>query len=318
MQRSANYRPGQGLAIGALLTGATVWGAIWYPYRVIEAAGLSVALGTTLTYAVALLLGLALFGAKLRGTRVDGWLVAIALAAAGSNFGYVLAMVYGEVMRVLLLFYLAPLWTVLLARLLLKEDLNLLGALVVAMSLLGAGIMLWHPELGAPWPRQGAEWLGMAAGFLFALANVLSRRAQHYSAELKSLAIFAGVVVVGLPFLLLVETVELPGLKAGVWLLVGVVGVVLLAVNLVVQHGLSRVQASRAAVIFLFELVVAALAAWGLAGEAMGPREWLGGALIVAASLASARMEDAGSPDQGDQSDRSDRSDQTASGSASR
>jgi drug/metabolite transporter (DMT)-like permease len=42
-------------------------------------------------------------------------LLLIALVAGGCNLGYVLATVHGEVMRVLLLFYLAPLWTVLLA-----------------------------------------------------------------------------------------------------------------------------------------------------------------------------------------------------------
>jgi drug/metabolite transporter (DMT)-like permease len=288
------------VAVGALLTGAIVWGLIWYPYRAIEAGGLSGALATTLTYAVALVAGLVLFGSKLRGARVDGWLVAIALSAAGCNLGYVLAMLHGEVMRVLLLFYLAPLWTVLLARLLLNERLNWLGGAVVGLSLAGAGRMLWHPELGVPWPRQGAEWLGMAAGFLFALSNVLIRRAYHYSIELKSLAVFAGVVAVGLAYHLLVEPTVFPHVVPGVWLLVVVVGMVLLAINLVVQHGLTQVLASRAVVIFLFELVVAALASWWLAGEAMGPREWLGGALIVAAGMLAARLEDGGSSVQGD------------------
>jgi drug/metabolite transporter (DMT)-like permease len=292
MRRSANYRPGQRVAIGALLTGAIIWGLIWYPYRMMAAEGLSGAVATILTYGVALAIGLLLFRGQLRGTRVDGWLVAIALSAAGCNLGYVLAMLHGEVMRVLLLFYLAPLWTVLLARLLLKERLRWLGGAVVAMSLAGAVVMLWHPELGAPWPRQGAEWTGLASGFLFALANVLIRRANHYSIELKSLAVFAGVVAVGLAYVLIVEPAPPGPASPQAWLLVAVVGIVLLAINLVVQYGLTEVSASRAVVIFLFELVVAALASWWLADEAMGRREWLGGALIVAAGIIAARLED--------------------------
>jgi len=292
---SANYRPGQGAAVGALLAGATVWGLIWYPYRAIEAAGLSGVLATTLTYGVALILGVALLWPKLRGVRIDGWLVAIALSAAGCNLGYVLATLHGEVMRVLLLFYLAPLWTVLLARLLLNERLHAVGAAVVGLSLAGAVVMLWHPALGAPWPRQGAEWLGLAAGMLFALSNVLIRRAHHFSIELKSMAVFAGVVAVGIVGHILLAVPALPAPDVGVSkmsaALIVVVGVVLLAINLVVQYGLTQVQANRAVVIFLFELVVAAAASWWLAGEVMGPREWLGGGLIVAASLFSARIE---------------------------
>jgi drug/metabolite transporter (DMT)-like permease len=201
-------------------------------------------------------------------------------------------MLHGEVMRVLLLFYLAPLWTVLLARLLLDERLNITGAGIIALSLAGAAVMLWRPELGAPWPRVAAEWIGLLAGFLFALSNVLIRRASHYSIELKSVAVFAGVVVVGLATAAADGTSSLGSLNADAWAMVGVLGVVLLIVNLVVQYGLTRVAANRAVVIFLFELVVAAVASWALADETMGLREWLGGVLIVAATLFSARMED--------------------------
>ncbi len=36
---------------------------------------------------------------------------------------------------------------------------------------------------------------------------------------------------------------------------------------------------------------LAAASSWFLAGEAMGPKEWLGGAMIVAASLFSGRLD---------------------------
>lgn len=291
MAGSSDYRAGSAAAVAALFAGATVWGLVWYPYRLIEAAGMSGLLATTLTYAVALGLGLALFYRQLRGVRVDRWLVAIAIASAGCNLGYVLAVLHGEIMRVLLLFYLAPLWTVLLARLLLNERLTRAGLAVVALSLTGATIMLWHPETGLPWPRQGAEWLGLGAGFMFALSNVLIRRADHYSIALKSMAVFAGIVLIGLLGILLLEPVAVPAASGRVWALLLAVGVVLLVINPVVQYGLARVAAGRAIVIFLFELMVAAFASWWLADEVMDAREWLGGALIVAASLFSAKLE---------------------------
>lgn len=290
-QSSKDYRPGHAAAVASLFAGATVWGLIWYPYRLIEAAGISGALATALTYTVALVLGLILFPGKLRGARIDGWLVAIALSSAGCNLGYVLGMLHGEVMRVLLLFYLAPLWTVLLARLILGEKLTLAGAVLVALSLAGAVVMLWRPELGATWPNALGEWIGLAAGFLFALANVLIRRAHHYTIELKSMAVFVGVVVVGLGYVVLTEPLVVPDVGIDIWGLMAVIGVVLLVINLVVQYGLTRIPAGRAIVILLSELVVAAVAAWWLAGETMGLREWLGGALIVAASLISAKLE---------------------------
>ncbi len=277
------------VALVSLLTGATIWGLIWHPYRVLEGMAVSPALAATLTYFVAFLLGFPLFRRQLAGFRPSWMLALIGLVAGGCNLGYVLATVHGEVMRVLLLFYLAPLWTVLLARLLLNEKVSLPGTAVIALSLAGAVVMLWQPSLGLPLPEKGAEWLGLAAGFLFAFANVLIRKAHDLSIEIKSMAVFAGVVIVGgcvLPFE--PNPVALPPMAG--WLLIGVIGVVLLATNLFVQYGLTHTPANQAIVIFLFELVVAALASWLLAGEAMTLKEWLGGAMIVAASLFSGKL----------------------------
>ena len=224
---------------------------------------------------------------QVRGALVP--LLCIGLAAGWTNLAYVLAVIEGEVMRVLLLFYLAPLWTVLLARLLLGEKVSLPGAAVIGLSLAGAVVMLWQPSLGLPLPENGAEWLGLAAGFLFAFANVLIRKAQELSIEVKSMAVFAGVVVVGLAVLPFEPgAVTLPPMAG--WLLVALIGLVLLATNLFVQYGLTHTPANRAIVIFLFELLVAALASWLLAGEAMTLKEWLGGAMIVAASLFSGKL----------------------------
>ncbi|MFZ5511534.1 MAG: DMT family transporter [Pseudomonadota bacterium] len=283
--------PAKTLAVSALLAGAVVWGVIWYPYRVLEGAGVSGALSSTLTYLAALLLGLAVLRKAWRQARWSWMLVPIALAGGGCNLGYVLATLHGEVMRVLLLFYLAPLWTVLLSRLLLGERLTVAGAAVIGFSVAGAFIMLWHPALGMPFPRSGAEWIGMASGLLFALTNVLVRRAAHLTIEVKSLAVFAGVVVLGLAAL------PLEGAETGVhhapsiWLVIVVIGLVLLVINLVVQYGLMRTPANQAIVILLSELVVAAVSSWLLAGEAMSAQEWLGGAMIVTASLFSGRLE---------------------------
>ena len=279
------------VAVSALLTGALVWGLIWYPYRVLRDAGIDGIVASTATYGVALVLGLFFFRRSL-GKFTPSWpLFWLALAAGGCNLGYVLATLTGEVMRVLLLFYLAPLWTVLLSRVLLGERLNRFGVFVVALSLTGALTMLWHPQIGWPVPQDSADWFGLGAGFSFALFNVLSRRTHGVSIELKSLAAFFGVVLLGIVFLLAgIGHVQMPG-QSSVWLLIFILGGVLVAANLIVQYGLARVAANRAIVIMLSEVGFAALGSWLLADEALGLREWAGGAMIIAASLFSARME---------------------------
>ena len=65
---------------------------------------------------------------------------------------------------------------------------------------------------------------------------------------------------------------------------------VIFAVNIAVQYGLTHISANRAIVIYLFELVVTAISAWLLAGEVLELREWIGGSMIVAAGLLSDRL----------------------------
>lgn len=279
------------VAVAALLTGALVWGLIWYPYRVLRDAGIDGLSSSAITYSVAFVLALLIW--RPRPTRpAHPWLLlGLAVSAGGCNIGYVMATLNGEVMRVLLLFYLAPLWTVLLARLLLGERLNMFGAFVILLSLAGAGTMLWRPELGLPLPRDAADWTGLAAGFFFALFNVLSRRARDVPVQQRVLVAFLGVIGIGA----LLAGPSLPAsaiaAPSSAWLLLLLTGALLLVVNLVVQFGLTRTPANQAIVIMLTEVGFAAISSWLLAGELLGPQEWLGGAMIIAASLFTTKME---------------------------
>jgi drug/metabolite transporter (DMT)-like permease len=276
--------------VWALLIGASMWGVLWYPYRLLAHAGLDGIWATLLTYGLAFAAGIVVFPRHARSLFPLHPLAILMAAAIGwSNLAYVMGVLEGQVMRVLLLFYLAPLWTVPLARLVLRERLEGRGLLVMALAFAGAMTMLWHPELGFPWPAERAEWLGLAAGLLFALGNVLVRRLAHLSDPAKSIAIWAGVA-----FAAGVHLVQSDTTAAAAWsaartsapLVIGI-GATLFAMSLAIQYGLSRLPANRAIVILLFELVVAAFAAYGLADETLRPQDWIGGALIVAASLAS-------------------------------
>ena len=280
----------RGQAVTALLTGALVWGLIWYPYRILRDAGIGGVSSTTLTYTTAFALALLVW--RPWPTRpAHPWLmVGLAFAAGGCNLGYVMATLTGEVMRVLLLFYLAPLWTVLLAWLLLGERLNRFGAFVVFLSLAGAATMLWRPETGLPLPRDLADWYGLGAGFCFALFNVLSRRARDLPVSQRILVSLLGVVVLGA----LLGGLELPGaasVPVAAWGLLLLTGALILVINVVVQYGLAHTPANQAIVIMLSEVGFAAVSSWLLAGELLGLREWVGGAMIIAASLFSTKME---------------------------
>ena len=130
------------LPIAGVLSGALVWGIMWYPYRMLQEAGISGPLATLVTFLLAMLYGAAWLPRVWRELPDIGWWGALLVISAGwANFGYVLAMLHGDVMRVLLLFYLAPLWTVLLSYWLLNEKLNRHGYMLIALSVGGAVVM---------------------------------------------------------------------------------------------------------------------------------------------------------------------------------
>ncbi len=281
------------LPIAGVLSGALVWGLIWYPYRVLQDAGVSGALATLLTYVLAMLCGVFMLSRVWRELSSAGWWAAGLVFSAGwSNFGYVLAVLNGEVMRVLLLFYLAPLWTILFSYWLLGERLNRYGYLVITLSFSGAVIMLWEPRLGLPLPQNISEWIGLSAGMSFALSNVVSRRAAHLSVMAKSSSVLFGTALLTAPLLLWQGGLpdRLLAIEAQSWLILALLGIVLCATSFAVQYALTHLSANRAIILFLFELVVAATSSYFLADEAMQLRDWLGALLIVSASLLSGRL----------------------------
>ncbi len=281
------------LPIVGVLSGALVWGLIWYPYRVLQEFGMSGAMATFLTYLLAMVCGAFMLPRVWRERSTFGWWALLLVLSAGwANLGYVLGMLHGEVMRVLLLFYLAPVWTILFSFWLLGERLNRYGYSVVGLSLIGAFVMLWEPRLGLPLPQNVSEWLGLSAGMGFALSNVTSRRAAHLSVEAKSFSLWLGTAALTLPLLLWQGgmSAQVSNIPPQFWVMLVLMGLVLCATSFAVQYGVTHLSANRAVVLFLFELVVAALTSYLLAGEVMELRDWIGATLIVSATLLSGRM----------------------------
>jgi len=280
-------------AITGLLSGAAVWGMVWYPFRILEQAGISAMLSSFVTYVIALTIGLLISGPLWREFRGAGWWGVVLIICAGwTNFGYVQAIIEGEVMRVLLLFYLAPLWTIFFAHFLLGERLNRYGYAVIALSLGGALVMLWQPSLGLPVPQNRAEWIGLSAGMSFAMTNVVVRHTQHISVSFKAASVWFGTVLWSGAMLLyqgdLVSQVS--GISLDSWGLLALLGLVLCATSFAVQFGLTYLPATQSIILLLFELLFAAVAAYFLADEKMGMQEYVGAVLIVSASLLSGRI----------------------------
>jgi len=277
-------------AVFGLLFGAICWGVIWYPYRIMQEAGVSGVVSSLYTYLIALTIAALVFHKHWRGVfKQPKSIVWLALVAGWTNLSYVLAIIDGEVMRVMLLFYLSPLWTLILAHFWLKERTNWQGVVIIVLSLIGAFTMFWQVD-ALPLPNNNAEWLALSSGMGFALTNVITRHSTHLSIPAKSISVWVGVVVMSLLFMGIQNQtmVNLDLMDASKWLIMVMIALLLMSATFLVQFGITHVPVTKASVLFMFELVVAAVASYYLTDETLSLREWLGGGLIIIAALFAA------------------------------
>lgn len=283
------------LPVLALMFNAMIWGLSWWPFRRLEGDGLHPLWATALVY---LLSGTVI--ALLRPHAIrhivrspNLWLLMLASGATNAAFNW--GMVIGDVVRVVLLFYLMPLWVVVLARLVLHESVTWRSGLRVVLALGGAMVVLKPDGAGLlPWPHSLGDWLGVAGGFAFALNNVLLKRAaqKRLPEEARALAMFSGGVVVATALaslLTLQGSVAAPPRPETGWIVLALLlSLCFLASNVALQFGASRLSANATSVVMLTEVVFAAGSALVLGTGELTMKLVIGGGLILSAALLAA------------------------------
>jgi len=280
------------LAIAALLFSSSLWGIIWYPLRWLDEAGMSAVWSSLVMYLAAGTLALPfLFKHNIFSASNGKDLLFLAVAAGITNIAFLVALTEGEVMRVMLLFYLSPIWSVLLSRWWLKERLSSSAIAMLVIAMTGSLIMLWDTSIGWPWPHGLADWLAITASITFSINNVLARKLANVSMAAKTGVIWWGVVVASI-LVLMWQQSAMPDVTMNVWIVAGLVGCLgIVVMTVTVLYGIARMPIYHSSVIMLFELVVAAIAAWALTSEVMSLQEWLGGGLIMLAAYGVAKSE---------------------------
>jgi drug/metabolite transporter (DMT)-like permease len=271
------------LPAGAVALSAGLWGLWWLPLRALAEAGLTGPAVNLALYGIASLVLLPWFWRRRRRLAAGGLL----LLGAGGLFGaalvsWNLALILGEVVRVTLLFYLAPIWATLLAVALLGERVGRERVVSVALGLSGAVVLLGLGS-GLPLPRSLGDWLGLAAGVLFALSVTLVRKGEAIGGLEQTMVSFATAALLSLALLLVTPLPAAPigpavlawaGLASVAWLL---------PTTWLLLWGARFLEPGRVSLLLLFEVAVAALSAALLADEPFGLREALGCLLILAA-----------------------------------
>ena len=280
------------LPVLALVFNAFVWGVSWWPFRQLHAAGVHPLWATALVFTLAVLgLLLARPGVFTR-TRAYPALWLLALSSGLTNVAFNWAVTVGDVVRVVLLFYLMPAWSVLLAWRVLGERPTRLAVLRLVMAF--AGVVLVMVPADTSLQRlvghlSGADLLALAGGFCFALTNVTLRRLHQLPSESRMLAMFGGGALMATASacagLLAGFVTPVPALAMG-WVVVALLlATAFLLSNYALQYGATRLAAGTTALIMLSEVVFASVSSVLLTDTALDARTVLGGSLIVSAAL---------------------------------
>lgn len=272
----------------ALLSG-TVWGFYWLPVREIAATGFAGPWGSVAIVAAAVLL-LSPFAWRrrhaLRGVDPLG-LASIALGGF-SFFLYSVSFLYGQVAVVVILFFLTPVWSTVLGRILMGWPITRMRMFVLTFGLAGLVIML-GAEGQLPVPRNLGEWMGLTSGILWSIASLGIRVRGTPPPVLGSFVFATGALVGGAIIALLLgplpelEAVSEP-LKLVIWvLLAGGIWWALILAGL--MWAAPKLEPARTGILLMVEVPLAAVSAALIAGEHLTGAEVFGGAIVVLAGV---------------------------------
>lgn len=275
----------------AIVLSAAFWGSMWMPLHAAHATGLSGAWVAWMIYGVPafLVLPFALRNGA-QGLVAGGWpLLWLGLSTGICNYLYATSVVYGDVARIVLLFYVNPVWSVLLERIVLKTRITPGRAAALAVGLIGMIVLNYDGE-GLPLPRSFAEWGGLAAGFCWAIGLVTMRLTPRVGMVEKAFLQYATAMAFGGLILALGvfpdqadwSAVRWPAatfwivIVAGIWVLPGL---------LLSFWAAARLSPTRASMLFMAEVVVGVVTAAIWTDYPFGWREGIGGAIIVSAGV---------------------------------
>jgi len=277
------------IPIIGLLIAASFWGVFWYPLRVLEAYGLDGIWATLFIYTGTMVFAIPILVKRFSELRISPMLLlGILLCGGWCNTAFILALMKGEIVRVILLFYLSPIWATLFAKFILKEHLSRTAYLTMAIAFVGAMTMLWSPTVGYPWPSSVADWLAISSGFAFALANVFTHMANKVSVEVKTSMTWVGVIFVAGFMIIVIGDTQPQFQMEGVFKAILLGALVMSFATYCVVYGVTHMPVHRSAVILIFEVVAAALSSYLFTNERMSLLEWVGGSTVVFAAYLAA------------------------------
>ena len=258
------------------------WGSYWIPLRYIDSdsnGSLWPIFFSFLLLSLLLLKPLVKTFYVIFNERNYFFFLGCLFAATGITF-YSESLLRGEIAKVVVLFYLCPIWGTIFAKIFLGNKLTLKRLLSIILGIIGLEIMVGI-EKGIIFPTSIVEWIALSAGLSWAMGMTLFHLAKSTSGFEKT-ALTALII----PFVFLAlclvpdgRTLEMPNQLISVnviylWMVLFAV-VWLLPSILLTYFSVEILDPGRINILLAFEVAFGFISASLLTNEIICPREYL-------------------------------------------
>ena len=273
----------------AIAGSGAIWGLYWIPIRQLDAIGLAASWTSLITFLVVGILSFVALAVQRVKTGRLQWSIVLTGLLTGTCFVfYAVALIMTEVIKVVLLFYLTPIWSTILGRFLLDERITPYRVVAIIMGLSGLAVIL-GADSGIPKISNLGDLLALLAGVLWSYATVRVRGdvqakvweqvASFYIGGAVASCVFVTLPIYGLNTIPSIEVIR----QSLFWLIIFILAY--LPSMFLLFWGAQLLSPARVGILLMTEIVFGVTSASLLSGEPFGWPQAVGVALIFGAAV---------------------------------
>lgn len=273
------------LAKLAVAYSGLAWGLFWLPLRALDTAGIQGLWAVALFQFLPGLMLLPVLMIRWRAAApLRPSLMLVGAATAVPMVLYSMALMETSILRAMVLFYMMPVWSTLLERLVFGMRVTPVRILAIVLALLAMAIM-FGAETGLPLPKNAGDWMALAAGFLWSVATILLRKNEGIPPLDLTVHFFLWSMLLALAFVAIAPGAPPPAalvLAQLWWLVPSILAVVVTGVH-ASMWGAPKISPGLSGLLYMTEITAGTITAAIWSGEPFGWPQAAGVGLITMA-----------------------------------